>query len=193
MLAPLRSEADFEKFKGHLNDKIVLIMDVKNVEMSTEPLAHRFTDEELFTRAKGPDPARLGTPDPRLASSVKPPQHFARSAISFSGTKARWWSAIWHERRRWHGICGSRWIARRERSDSAATVALTPEHYNRIARLIAHNIPVKLEFDVESEMIKDATDSFNVVGRNSWQCQEGRISDAGRSSRFVARGDGRDR
>src|SRR4029078_12819676 len=58
--APLRSEADFEKFKGQLRNKIVLIMDAKNIEMSTEPLAHRFTDQELFTHAKAPDPARLG-------------------------------------------------------------------------------------------------------------------------------------
>jgi hypothetical protein len=43
------------------------------------------------------------------------------------------------------------------------TVVITPEHYNRIARLLAHNIPVKLEFDVQTKFT-DATDSVNVVG-----------------------------
>lgn len=43
-------------------------------------------------------------------------------------------------------------------------VALTPEHYNRIARLVAHGIPVKLEFDIRAEFLTDSVDSFNVVG-----------------------------
>src|SRR4051812_2599276 len=34
VLAPLRSEGDFEAFRGKLKDKIVLIMDAKNIEMS---------------------------------------------------------------------------------------------------------------------------------------------------------------
>ena len=33
------------------------------------------------------------------------------------------------------------------------SVALTPEHYNRIARLMEQKIPVKLEFDIEARML----------------------------------------
>ncbi len=44
-----------------------------------------------------------------------------------------------------------------------ASVVITPEHYNRIARLMAHGIPVKLEFDVQTKFT-DANDSVNVVG-----------------------------
>ena len=43
-------------------------------------------------------------------------------------------------------------------------VALTPEHYNRIARLLDHKIPVKLEFDIEARFLDDRTDSVNVIG-----------------------------
>jgi Zn-dependent M28 family amino/carboxypeptidase len=44
-----------------------------------------------------------------------------------------------------------------------ASVVITPEHYNRIARLIAKNIPVKLEFEVQSKFT-DVNDSVNVIG-----------------------------
>jgi Zn-dependent M28 family amino/carboxypeptidase len=43
-------------------------------------------------------------------------------------------------------------------------VALTPEHYNRIARLVQHKIPVKLEFDIRAEFLGGNDNSFNVIG-----------------------------
>jgi len=42
-------------------------------------------------------------------------------------------------------------------------VVVTPEHYNRVVRLLDHNIPVKLEFDIQAQFF-EPTDSFNVVG-----------------------------
>src|SRR6202008_1451639 len=43
-------------------------------------------------------------------------------------------------------------------------VTLTPEHYNRIARLLDHKIPVKLEFDIDARFLDDRMDSVNVIG-----------------------------
>jgi carboxypeptidase Q len=165
VLAPLRSEADFEKFKGHLKDKIVLIMDVKNVEMSTEPLAHRFTDEELFTRAKGPDPARLGTPAPAARQQREAAAAFRKKRNQFLRDEGAL-VVLQYAPKGDGGTVFAQAGGSRDVNDPIppATVVLTPEHYNRIERLIAHQIPVNLEFDVESEMIKDGTDSFNVTG-----------------------------
>ena len=42
-------------------------------------------------------------------------------------------------------------------------IVVTPEHYNRIYRLLDHKIPVTLNFEVESEVI-DAKESVNVIG-----------------------------
>jgi hypothetical protein len=42
-------------------------------------------------------------------------------------------------------------------------VALMPEQYNRIARLIQHNIPVKLSFNIQNEFV-DNSDCFNILG-----------------------------
>lgn len=43
-------------------------------------------------------------------------------------------------------------------------VALMPEHYNRIARLLAHKLPVKLEFNIKNQIDGDNPDCFNILG-----------------------------
>jgi Zn-dependent M28 family amino/carboxypeptidase len=43
------------------------------------------------------------------------------------------------------------------------SVAITAENYNRIARLLDHNVPVKLSFDIQTEFDMSQTDSFNVI------------------------------
>jgi carboxypeptidase Q len=43
-------------------------------------------------------------------------------------------------------------------------VAIFGEQYNRIARLLAHKIPVRLEFEIETKSYEDNLDSFNVIG-----------------------------
>jgi Zn-dependent M28 family amino/carboxypeptidase len=42
-------------------------------------------------------------------------------------------------------------------------VVITPEHYNRIVRLIEHKIPVKVAFNIKAQFIDDTTDSVNVI------------------------------
>jgi hypothetical protein len=43
------------------------------------------------------------------------------------------------------------------------TFALTPEHYNRVLRLLDNGIPVKLEVDIRARFVDDRTDSANVI------------------------------
>jgi carboxypeptidase Q len=42
-------------------------------------------------------------------------------------------------------------------------VSITAENYNRIARLLEHNVPVKLSFDIKTQFDMSNTDSFNVI------------------------------
>jgi carboxypeptidase Q len=42
-------------------------------------------------------------------------------------------------------------------------IVLTPEHFNRMVRLIQHGIPVKMQLDVQTNF-DDRTDSVNVIG-----------------------------
>src|SRR5437899_739744 len=43
------------------------------------------------------------------------------------------------------------------------SVAVTPEQYNRIARLLEKKIPVTLEFDIQNKFHEDAKQAFNVI------------------------------
>jgi len=43
------------------------------------------------------------------------------------------------------------------------SIAITAEHYNRIARLLEHQVPVKLSFDIQTRFDMSSTDSFNVI------------------------------
>jgi Zn-dependent M28 family amino/carboxypeptidase len=49
-----------------------------------------------------------------------------------------------------------------EENAPIASVVITNEHYNRIARLIEHNIPVTLEFDIQTKFTPPG-DSFNIT------------------------------
>jgi len=51
----------------------------------------------------------------------------------------------------------------RMETNNLPQVSITAEHYNRIVRLLQHNVPVKLQFDIKTEFDTSKTDSFNVV------------------------------
>jgi carboxypeptidase Q len=42
--------------------------------------------------------------------------------------------------------------------------ASTPEHYNRLARLLQHSLTPKVTLDIEAETYKNDQMGFNVVG-----------------------------
>jgi hypothetical protein len=44
------------------------------------------------------------------------------------------------------------------------SAALATEHYNRLARLLEHKVPVTVEFDIENQFIDSPQDSFTVLG-----------------------------
>jgi Zn-dependent M28 family amino/carboxypeptidase len=50
----------------------------------------------------------------------------------------------------------------RDATDNLPTLVMAAEHYNRIARLIEHEIPVKLQFEIKASFDANV-DSFNVI------------------------------
>jgi carboxypeptidase Q len=170
--APLVTEADLEKFKGKLKGKVVLTMAPKTVAMVMEPLGRRLTDAELETRSLAPDPARLanpfgppnGAPPPTPEEREKAAQ-FRKKVTQFLKDEG----ALVVLQYGYNGDGGTVFAAAggsRELKDPIPSpmVAVTPEHYNRIVRLLQHDIPVKLEFDIKAQFIDSPTDSFNVIG-----------------------------
>ena len=58
VLAPIRTEADMEKFKGKLRDKIVMMSEVRDLAFPTEVEGRRYTDAELLSEAEAPEPGQ---------------------------------------------------------------------------------------------------------------------------------------
>jgi len=174
--APIATEADFEKFKGKLQGKIILTMPLKTINMITEAPAHRLTDAELEARANMTDPARLAG----LASGL-----FAGPGGPGAQPSPEERERRTQFRRKMNQFLkdeGALLVLQYGNSGDGGTVfvqgggsqnpkepippsmlAVTPEHYNRVVRLLQHHIPVKLEFDIQARFIDSPTDSFNVV------------------------------
>lgn len=164
--APLETDADLEKFKGKLRGKIVLTMKTRELAMPTEPPGRRYTDAELSANI---EPGIL----PRLFRPLGPaqsPEQLKRIAfrnkvnqfLTGEGALVVLHSGNIGDAGDVFGQAGGS----RDPKDPAPPpmVVLTPEHYNRVVRLLDHKIPVKLEFDIQARFIDSPTDSFNVIG-----------------------------
>lgn len=167
--APLDTDADLDKWRGKLRGKVVLSMKPKQLTMILEPLGHRLTDAELEARAQTADPARLANPfrgpAPATAEERERQAKFRKKVNQFLKDEG----ALVVLQYGYNGDGGTVFASSggsRDVNDPVPPpmVAVTPEHYNRIWRLLDHKISVKLEFDIKAQFIDSPTDSFNVIG-----------------------------
>jgi len=178
VLAPIHTEADMEKFKGKLKGKIVLLENARPSPLITAGLARRLTNEELAAEALAPDPSPESpffAPIPRLPQPLPYPGYTGKE----DHEAARKWRNKVNRFLREEGVAltlipgygtdGGTVFATaagsRELRDEVPppAVALTLEHYDRIARLIEKKTPVTLQFDIENRMENEEKDSFNVT------------------------------
>jgi carboxypeptidase Q len=177
VMATITSAADFEKYKGKLKGKIVMLGDPRQLNPVTRLLATRYNDTELANLEMAPDPSvrggfgggpttllmpRPATPPGMPAGGIAGMRRFRSelnkflveegvSVVVTSGTVAD----------------GGTVFAQAAGSQDPKellpppSIALTPEHYNRVARLLEKKIPVTLEFDVQAKITPPA-DSFTV-------------------------------
>jgi acetylornithine deacetylase/succinyl-diaminopimelate desuccinylase-like protein len=171
--APLHGPEDFAKYKGKLRGKIVLIADTRVLEMHTEPEAHRLTSEEIEARTLTPDPSRAGgfgggrrpagpTPVPTTTASAVQVRNEINKFLSDEGAAAALTPGV-------NGDGGTVFATWGGSQDPTAPTpppmaAITPEHYNRLARLLQHGITPKVTLDIEAETYKNDQMGFNVVG-----------------------------
>ena len=182
VLAPIRTEADMEKYKGKLKGKIVLLEEPRPSEPVTTVLMRRLSDVELAAEALAPDPSPsspFASPIPRRATQGPAPYPGYIPGKPFDREKAQHWRNRVNKFLRdegalltlipGYGTDGGTIFATaagsRELKDEVPppSVALTREHYDRIGRLLEKKTPVTLEFDIDNRMGDVAKDSFNVT------------------------------
>ncbi len=169
-IAAIYTDADMEKFRGKLKGKIVLNQTPRQIELDMKALATRYSESELEGLEKYPE-ARSGnrqafrsrlppawqnlTPEELRAVRKKINEFLASEQVAgilsygYAGDDGT--------------VFGAQGGTREEKDPvPPPSIVVTPEHYNRIYRLLSHSIPVKLNMDVESEILP-AQDSVNVI------------------------------
>jgi carboxypeptidase Q len=175
VVAQVQAPEDIEKWHGKLKGKIVLTSGpAMDLPFPTNALAHRYTDEELQALTPevlptggrggrgggrgGNQPASLAnmTQEERMAFQEKLRSFFVDEGVLLTVTaNARGESGT---------VFASNGSPRTgDPTKNLPAVAITAENYNRIERLVAHSVPVKLTFDIKVKFDVNDTEAFNVV------------------------------
>jgi len=168
IIATIRSEADMEKYKGKLKGKIVMASEPRALPFPTTAEGRRYTETDLENEEMAPDP-ETGVRRPPLPAGMPVMSREERMKLQETiATFLRDEGALLVLSTSTHGDGGTIFAAsggfyQPDKPLALPAVALMPEQYNRIARLVQHNIPVKLSFDVRNEFL-DKTDCFNIIG-----------------------------
>jgi hypothetical protein len=150
----------------------VLLGPGRELSMSLQPLGLRRSDTDLATLAQAPEGGRGGQPPgaaaigPQDGRGGQGNQQFVRALNRFLAEEGVAVAVRAAPGRSEGGTVFALAGGSRDPKDPVPSpmVVLTPEHYNRIARLLDHKIPVKLEFDIQARFLDDRMDSVNVVG-----------------------------
>jgi carboxypeptidase Q len=176
VIVAIASEGDFAKYKGTLKGKIVLLGPGRDLQMSLQPLGARRSDSDLAALAQAPDAAGGRGQAPPGAAAIggrqggpgggNANQQFQRALNKFLADEGAAVVVRPGAGRSEGGTVFAQGGGSRDLKDPVPPpmAVLTPEHYNRIARLLDHKIPVKLEFDIDARFVDDRTDSVNVIG-----------------------------
>ncbi len=168
MLATVASPADMDKYHGKLNGKIVFTSAIPDLAFPATPLGVRYTAGQLEDLVSeilpAPGTGRGGgrgagalanmTPEERTAFQEKQRSYFRdEGALMTIQADPRGQSGT---------LFGGGAPRQGDPTKNIPQVSMTAEHYNRIARLVEHKVPVKLTFDIKTQFTPD-TDSFNVI------------------------------
>jgi hypothetical protein len=173
VLAVITNADEMAQYKGKLKGKFVLTATPHDSEMVTAPYAHRLTDAELAAAEISPDPISgnpaslpLGFPTRTPAAGFAPGAAGGRGGLRAQLAKFYKDEGALALLTPGNGPDGGTVVGSgsqtTEENAPIASVVMTNEHYNRIARLLEKNIPVKLEFDIQTKFTPPG-DSFNIV------------------------------
>ncbi len=170
MTAEIYTEADFDKYRGKLNGKLVLQMTPRAIELGAKPLESRYNEGELQEL----DQFQEMRPDARANARSRLPLAYQKMSAE-EILAARKKVAAFLASEQVAGVLsfgyagddgtvfGSSAGSRDEKDPiPPPSIVVTPEQYNRIYRLLQHNIPVKVSLDVQSEVLP-VKDSVNVI------------------------------
>ena len=172
------TEASLAKLKGTLSGKIVLLGAARPTPDITEPLFHRYTADELKEMETYPTNER-----PRAAGPVQTPEQIQAERRRLTGLRTAAVKMMTDEGvaaiiepSRDGGNGGGTGIIFDDNGANLVQAAQKPEnkvaipyavmmieHYNRLARLVQHQVPVTVEINIETKFTGDHEHGFDTV------------------------------
>ena len=168
VIVDLQTRDDLAKLRGTLRGKAVLVTPPPVIDLA--PLINgvpRYTQEQLEALERvaivpvRPAPARaIGNPE--LLTAVEKVAFYASEGVAaVLQSESGWLGAV-----RGFSRPGSRedgW-SRAGMLASPAIVAVTPEHYNRMYRILKRGLPVTVEVEVRNRIGEQVQQAVNLVG-----------------------------
>jgi hypothetical protein len=168
---------DLDKYKGKLKGKIVLFGAIRTTADLDNPLFRRYTDEqlkEMETYQSGQNVA--GTPQPNVQQLLA--ERARLTAVRTAALKMMAEEGVvaiitpTRDGRNGGGTGiifddnGANLVRGAQTRETAVTVpnaVMMIEHYNRVARLLEHKVPVTLEVNIETKFTGDHEHGFDTV------------------------------
>jgi carboxypeptidase Q len=187
MAVTIATDSDMERYRGRIKGKILLMNPGREIAVPSAPVSARYSEQELQALTTPTPAAGRGAPGAAAVANGRGGVGAANgggrgaNAGPNGPTPAPTFANRLSQFLVDEGVLVAVRIANNP-SDGATvfaqsggsrdvkdplpppTVALSPEHYNRILRLLDEKIEVKLEFDIETKFFDDRTDSVNVIG-----------------------------
>ena len=203
----IRSDADFDKYRGKLAGKIVLTQPVREVKLLEGIVVQRWNEPLLKEAMTTPIPAQAPAAapparGPSLADKIQRfflDEHvaaaFDRGSDAFSVAGDNQMS--WRTQRTDGGTIFPSGGGPRDSANAGSVVpgvTLAVEHYNRMVRILDKNLPVKVELDIKTQF-HDETEpnGFNVFADLPGSDLGERVRHARRASRRRRHGNRRHR
>jgi hypothetical protein len=160
VLLEVKSETDFEKFKGKVTGKIVLIPSTSTYEISYEPLASRLTDDQLkdLAMASSSTQGRRATFDFAAMMTQRALRNKIADFLTSEGAIVILNNSGTFNVPRSNGgnyTSGSR--------EPIAELNLPTEDHGRMERLLRHQVPVEMEIEIKNRFF-DSPTVYNVIG-----------------------------
>ncbi len=168
----VKTEADFEKYRGKLKGAIVLSVPMREVKAWFNAPGSRYTDAELLTMSNAAPPGGggprqggpAGTPNAEQLQRFREQQAVAQKRADFLRTEG---AAVLVDISR-NGDGGTIFVASGGPRDKNAPQALpsltiTVENYGRMVRMLEKGVKVKMEVDIKAKFHDDDPMAYNVV------------------------------
>ena len=168
VIVDLQSRQDLETYRGKLRGMAVLSTPPAAIDMA--PLVNgtpRYSDAQLdsleqrvIVPAQPPRPRTIRNPD-LLTSQEKAAFFKAEGVAAVLESGSGWIGAVRGFSR--PGSATDRWSLAGNQS-VPPMIAITPEHYNRMYRVLRRGLPVKVELEVRNRMGERTEQAMNIVG-----------------------------